>query len=163
MRREQKNVIVRGAGKQMDAQQRPMLKVKPISGFLREALLHLRFTPALNILMDKSYGELFTESLHGTAVHARERGSQAGMTVHQCLERLLQRRHIKSGFDPDSLGHVIRGTLRRQLMEKPQALLAVREWIFGWCCERAGRDFFRPLDSWRLCCLRRQLRESFVQ
>ena len=63
------------------------------------------------------------------------------MTVHQCLERLLQRRHIKSGFDPDSLGHVIGGTLRRQLMEKPQALLAVREWIFGWGCERAGKRF----------------------
>src|SRR5579864_681882 len=133
MRRQQKNVIIHSAGKQMDAQQRPMFKVKSISSFFSEMLLHLRFTPALSIFMEKSYGKLLRDSLHWRAIHNRERGSQAAMAVHQCLERLLQCGHFNSGPNPDSLDHIVGSALRRQLMEKPQTLLAIREWEFGWC------------------------------
>src|SRR5579864_3814372 len=133
MRRQQKNVIIRIAGKQMDAQQRSMFKVKSISSFFSEALLHLRFTPPLSILVEESYGKLIADSLHRTAIHGHERGSQAAMAVQQCLKRLLQGGHINSGPNPDSLRHVVGSALRRQLMEKPQTLLAIREWEFGWC------------------------------
>src|ERR1041385_7358698 len=109
----------------MDAQQRPVFKVKSISSFLGEALLHMLFTPTLSIFMEESYGKLFTDSLHRTAVHGRERGSQAAMAVHQCLGRLLQCRHINSGRDPDDLRHIVGSALRRQSMEKPQPLLAI--------------------------------------
>src|SRR5579864_9616102 len=119
MRREQKNVIVRGAGKQVDAQQRPMFKVKSKSSFFCEALLHMSFTPAQSTFMDESYREPLMDSLHRTTVQDRERSSQAAMTVHQSLERLQQCRHINSGPDPDSLRHIVGSTLRRQLMEKP--------------------------------------------
>src|SRR5689334_18645223 len=98
MRREQKDMIILRAGKQMNAQQRPMLKVKTTGSFFRKPLLHLRFTPALSIFMEKSYGELFTDSLHRTAVDGRECGPQAGVTVHPCLERLPQCGHINSGL-----------------------------------------------------------------
>src|SRR5579864_442154 len=141
MRREQKNVIIRGAGKQMDAQQRPTFKIKLKSSFFGEAPLYLRFTPTLSTFLEKSYGESLTDSLHRTTVHDRERGSQAAMAVHQCLERLLQGRQINSGPDPDSLRHIVGSTFRRQLVEKPQALLAVREWEFCWRCGSARRDF----------------------
>src|SRR5579864_4221267 len=139
MRREEKNVIIRGAGKQMDAQQRSVLKVKAMSSFFCEALLH----PALSIFMEESYGELFTDSLHRASIDGRECGSQAAMAVHQCLEHLLQCGHINPGPHPDGLRHIVGSALRRKLMEKPEALLAIREWIFGGRCGRAGRDFFR--------------------
>src|SRR5579859_117653 len=145
MRREQKDVIILSAGKQMDAQQRPMFKVKSMSSFFGEELLHMCFAPAARIFMEESYRQLFTDSLHRTAIHGRERGSQAAMAVHQCLERLLQCGHINSRLHSDGLRHIVGSTLRRQLMEKPQALLAIRERIFGWCQGRVRRDFVRAL------------------
>src|SRR5213075_3215377 len=107
MRREQKNVIIRSAGKQMDAQQGPMFKVKAISSFFCKPLLQMRFARVLGIFMEESYGELFTDSLHRTAVDGRERGSQAAMAVRQRLERLLQCGHINSGSHPDGLRHIV--------------------------------------------------------
>ena len=103
------------------------LQVEPAPCARGQPRLQLRVAPGAGVYLFERGLHALAEPLHRPAVHGREGRAQAGVTIDQRLQRRAQRRRVHRRPDADGASDVVRRALRRELLQKPQGLLAVGE------------------------------------
>src|SRR5215468_7775617 len=71
---------------------------------------------------------LLVNMLHGFSLHGTEGRAQRSMTFNERVKSAPQGSLIRFRFYPERGSDVVSHAFRRELLEKPESLLSVRQW-----------------------------------
>src|SRR6266436_1659126 len=108
----------------MDFEQWAVLQIKWTLRFDNQPLLQHSLVPLRCVMLFKIDRRLLKNLLHRLAIAIGKGGTQRSMTINQCLERTSQAVHIQTAANARSKGEVIRRIISRELVQKPERLLA---------------------------------------
>ena len=107
------------------------------------------------VLLPEAKLEAFVDSLNGSPPRSGEGRSQGRVTLDERGEGAPQSGNVERGANSHRPRYVVSRTLRREVVQEPQAPLAVGEWVLGFSFAPGGR---RSLCSGAFAQLRQNLR-----
>src|SRR5205807_4525282 len=111
------------------------------------------------VLLPEAKLEAFVDSLDGSPTRSGEGRSQGRVTPGERGEGATQSGNVKRDANSHRPRYIVSRTLRREVVQEPQAPLAVGEWILGFSFAPGGR---RRLCSGAFAQPRQSLRGALV-
>src|ERR1041385_5958557 len=133
MNDNQEYALVSRTAIQFDPQTRFVAQVKRPACFGRKTLVQRRLAPTRSIDRVEIDEHLSVNALRRfTAWQCAESCPQAAVTINEHLKSAVKRRHVQLRLNEKWDGDLIGRRLRRELIQKPQRSLTIRERIlFG--------------------------------
>jgi hypothetical protein len=127
VRADEQHVVLRRPLEQADAQERPSLKIEALAGQRPQPLAQKLFTPTRGLLHAERDFRSFADAAHRRAEPRGKGRAQHRVTLGQRLKRTSQRAGVHLAADARGEREVIGRALGRDLLQKPERLLPVRE------------------------------------